>query len=134
MNRGTVLTVLMRWLAIFGIASLVFLAGCGGSTAPAVNNPPPSVTPPPTRVTVSLSPTSLAFGNQTIKTTSAPKTVTLTNTGTAPAPFDFLQISGPHSADFAQTNNCPLTIAAGTSCTFSLTPTAIGFVPHGRAL
>jgi YVTN family beta-propeller protein len=74
----------------------------------------------------SLNPTSLAFGNQAINTTSAPRTVTLTNTSTAPAPFDFLQIMGP--TDFAQTNNCPLTIAAGTSCTFIVTfkPTTIG--------
>jgi len=34
--------------------------------------------------TVTLSPTALSFGNQAINTTSAAKTVTLTNTGTAP--------------------------------------------------
>src|ERR1700737_1967653 len=34
-------TVLMRMLVILGIVSLVFLAGCGGSTASTVNNQPP---------------------------------------------------------------------------------------------
>ncbi len=68
---------------------------------------------------VGLSPTSLAFGNQALSTTSAAQTVTLTNTGTAS-----LSISG----DFAQTNNCPTTLAANSSCTFTVTftPTATG--------
>ena len=37
---------LMRGLLILGIAGLVFLAGCGGSTSQAFNNPPPPLPPP----------------------------------------------------------------------------------------
>ena len=44
---------LVRGLVILGILSLVLLAGCGGGTAPAVNNEPPGVAPQPNGVTVS---------------------------------------------------------------------------------
>ena len=50
MNCGT---ALVRRLVILGILSLILLAGCGGGSAPAVNNQPPSVAPQVTGVTVS---------------------------------------------------------------------------------
>jgi Big-like domain-containing protein len=76
----------------------------------------------------SLNPTSLAFGNQAINTTSAPRTVILTNTGGASGSVGVVAINGVNFADFAQANNCPSVIAAGASCTFSVTftPTATG--------
>ena len=46
-------TALVRRLVILGILSVVLLAGCGGGTAPAVNNKPPGVAPQPNGVTVS---------------------------------------------------------------------------------
>jgi len=75
-----------------------------------------------------LNPASLAFGNQTVNTTSAPRTVTLTNAGGAAGSVGNVAINGANFADFAQTNNCPSVIAAGTSCTFTVTftPTAAG--------
>src|SRR5258708_29678787 len=42
--------VLMRTLVILGIASLLFLAGCGGSTSQSFNQPP---NPSPTITTIS---------------------------------------------------------------------------------
>ena len=72
----------------------------------------------------SLTPTSLSFGNQVINTTSTPQSVSLKNTGSAA-----LSISGiTSSGDFAQTNNCPASLAANASCTINLTftPTALG--------
>ena len=73
---------------------------------------------------VSLSPTSLTFGNQATGTTSAAQTVTLTNTGTASLSITSITISG----DFAQTNTCGSSVAAGANCTISVTftPTATG--------
>ena len=71
-----------------------------------------------------LTPTSLAFGSQAVNTTSAAKTVTLTNNQTVD-----LGISGITApAPFAQTTTCGSTLAAGTSCTFSVTfaPTTAG--------
>jgi len=74
---------------------------------------------------VALSPASLSFGNQVINTTSAAKTVTLTNTGTAS-----LKISSiTASADFAiSKSTCGATLAAGKKCKVSVTftPTQLG--------
>jgi hypothetical protein len=75
-------------------------------------------------VLVTLSPTSLAFGNQRVGTTSAPQTVTYgLLTGTV---LNITSIVA--SGDFAQTNNCGSSLAAGQNCTINVTftPTAGG--------
>jgi hypothetical protein len=78
---------------------------------------------------VSLSPTSLSFGNHQVNTTSAAQTVTLKNSGNAALIIHSIGLSGPNSGDFHQQNTCPSsssTLAAGASCTISVTftPTA----------
>jgi Abnormal spindle-like microcephaly-assoc'd, ASPM-SPD-2-Hydin len=93
----------------------VALSGTGIAPAPAVT----------------LNPTSLAFGNQVINTTSAAKTVTLTNSGTAALSISSIGMSGTNATDFAQTNTCPIspsTLAAGANCNISVTftPSATG--------
>ena len=77
---------------------------------------------------VSFSPTSLAFGNQVLNTTSAAKTVTLTNTGTATLTITAYSFTGTNPTNFAQTHTCAATLAAGASCTISVTftPSATG--------
>jgi ASPM-SPD-2-Hydin domain-containing protein/beta-propeller repeat-containing protein len=87
----------------------VSLSGTGSASAPGVG----------------LAPTSLAFGNQVLNTTSAAKTVTLTNTGTAALTINSIAASG----DFAISNNpCGAGLAAGANCIISVTftPTALG--------
>src|SRR5207249_5695952 len=76
----------------------------------------------------SLSPTSLSFVNQTVQTTSAYQTATLSNTGNAPLAISGIAMTGANSGDFAQTNNCGTTVAAGANCTINVTftPTATG--------
>src|SRR5207249_4233836 len=76
----------------------------------------------------SLSPTSLAFGNQTVGTTSAARVITLSNTGTASLSISGIAVRGTNSADFIQTHTCGASLAAGTSCTISVTfrPAATG--------
>src|SRR5205807_2079822 len=80
---------------------------------------------------VGLAPTTLAFGNQLMNTTSAAQTVTLTNTGNAARTI----ISTAASGDFAETSTgataCPIsptTLAAGANCMISVTftPTVAG--------
>ena len=61
---------------------------------------------------VTLSASSLTFADQDVGTTSAPQTVGLTNTGVDPLTVNGFAIIG----DFTQTNNCGLTVAAGSSC------------------
>ena len=77
----------------------------------------------------SMNPTSVAFGNQMVNTTSAPTAVTLTNTGSTPQPVSGRMNGSPGQwQDFTFTNDCPSRIAAGASCTFNITfrPSATG--------
>jgi hypothetical protein len=79
----------------------------------------------------SFAPTSLTFASQTINTTSAAQTITLTNSGNAAMTITGVSIAGTNAGDFAQTNTCPVspaTLAASANCTISVTfkPTATG--------
>jgi Abnormal spindle-like microcephaly-assoc'd, ASPM-SPD-2-Hydin len=77
---------------------------------------------------VTFNPTSLSFGSQTVGTTSAAKPVTLTNTGTATLTLNTITFTQEDPSDFAQTNDCPATLAVNASCTINVTftPTAAG--------
>ena len=74
--------------------------------------------------TVSVAPSSLAFGNQSVGTTSSPLPITVTNTGTAALTFTGIVASGA----FAQTNNCVAPLQPFTNCVINVTftPTAAG--------
>ena len=72
-----------------------------------------------------LSPTSLSFGNQSVGTTGASQNVTLSNSGTGPLNISSLVISGTNAGDFAQSNTCGSSVAAGGSCTISVTFTPL---------
>jgi hypothetical protein len=78
--------------------------------------------------TAKLSPLSLTFAAQTVGTTSAAKTVTLTNVGTTALTITSISITGTNAADFSQTHTCGSSLAAGASCTTSVKfkPTATG--------
>jgi hypothetical protein len=81
---------------------------------------------------VRLSPTSLGFGPQRVDTTSAPKSVTLTNLGNTPLRIEGLALGGTAAGDFAIQSGS--TCAAGSavavegSCTINLAfkPSAAG--------
>jgi hypothetical protein len=76
---------------------------------------------------VTLSPTSLAFSSQSTGTSSSPKGVTITNTGTSALTVSSVAISGTNAGDYKETNNCT-SVAAASSCTVNVTftPTAAG--------
>jgi len=95
----------------------ILLTGTGANPVPAVM----------------LAPTSLAFGNQQLNTTSTAQIVTLTNTGTGALTINTISIPPP--SDFAETSTgataCPIspaTLAVGANCKISVTftPTALG--------
>ena len=71
-----------------------------------------------TGIIMSFSPQTLLFDNQGLGTTSAPQIVTLTNTGKTAVTIS--SISNTYS-EFAQTNTCGASVAAGASCTISVT-------------
>ena len=72
--------------------------------------------------TLSASPSSLSFANQTAGTSSSAQTVTISNTGTAAASISSITAG----SGFSETNSCGSSIAAGSSCPVQVTfsPTA----------
>jgi hypothetical protein len=81
-----------------------------------------------TAALASLSPTSLAFGNQAVDMTSTAQTVTLSNTGNAALSITSLALTGTNASDFAQSNTCGSSLAAGANCTIVVmfTPSVAG--------
>jgi hypothetical protein len=77
---------------------------------------------------VSLSTSSLIFTNQMVGSTSPAQGITLTNTGNSNLTISGLAISGPNASEFAETDNCVGSVAAGAICTINVTfsPTATG--------
>jgi hypothetical protein len=74
--------------------------------------------------TVQISTTSLNFNSEPVGSKSTAQTVTLTNSGSAALPISSISASG----DFAETQNCGSSVAAGANCTISVTfmPTTSG--------
>lgn len=72
---------------------------------------------------LSLSATSLSFDSLRVGATSPVKEVKVTNTSTSAT-----ELSITVSAGYAQTNDCPASLAPGASCTISVTfsPTVVG--------
>ncbi len=110
---ATALLVVGVWAACGGEAG-----GGGGST------------PPPPAPLISLSPTSLTFGQQMTGTTSAAQTVWLANAANSPATLTTSSITfgGTNPGDFAQANHCGSNILPSYTCQFNVTftPTAAG--------
>ncbi|WP_051450826.1 discoidin domain-containing protein [Actinospica robiniae] len=92
-----------------GPVTVQLIGSTGGNT----------VTTPPT-----ISPTSLTFGYVSSGSTSAAQTVTITNPGSSALAISSVTASGA----FKQTNTCGSVLAAGASCTASVTfaPTSGG--------
>ncbi len=76
----------------------------------------------------SLSPGSLSFSSQRAATASGVRSITLSNTGTTPLNIRLIYLTGANPSDFLQSNNCGASLAAGASCTVSVTfaPTGTG--------
>jgi len=82
------------------------------------------------QATISLNASTLAFGNQTVSTTSASKTLTVSNTGSAALNFSAITLGGGAAADYSATGGCAVgtPVAAGSSCALDVrfTPSATG--------
>jgi len=81
-------------------------------------------------VAVTLSPTSLSFGNVAVNGTSTSQAVTVTNNQTATTTISSITVT----TGYTQTNNCPIspsTLAGGGSCIINVTfaPSATGSDP-----
>jgi hypothetical protein len=115
---GTVAAVAALVVAAPALAS----HGGGGGGGTPTPTPTPTGTP-----AVSISPSSVDFGSQALGTTSAPQTITITDTGTAPVFFNSTQQQG---LDFNRTaDECVgVQIAPGAACTITVVfqPTVTG--------
>jgi hypothetical protein len=82
--------------------------------------------PPSSAYTVS--PTSLAFGNQTVGTKSAAQPVTVTNTSSAAVPITSITLTGTNPGQYLKSTTCGASLAVGGSCTISVSfkPTTTG--------
>lgn len=100
--------------------SLTASASVNGVSTPAIF----TLTATSPALAATLSPTSLTFASQTTGTTSAAQTVTLTNSENGVLSIASIAASG----DFAETNTCGMSVAAGANCTISVTftPTTTG--------
>ena len=75
---------------------------------------------------VAWSPSSLSFAGQAVATSSASKTVTLTNNLSAALSIVGITFTGANQGDFAETDTCGSSVAANSKCTISVT-----FTPQG---
>lgn len=75
----------------------------------------------------SVAPTSVAFGNQLVLTTSAPQIVTLSSVGELPLTVNSITVTGTNAGDFTA-STCPGTLAPGANCAISVTftPSVMG--------
>jgi len=94
-------------MAAFGL-----LAGCGGSSSSAVLNTPPTAT---------LSTTALAFPNTAAATTSAPMSVTISNTGSSSLTVTGVTLAGANASAFSISQNACTTVASNSTCTIQVT-------------
>jgi hypothetical protein len=113
--------------ALWAAAPAVASHGGSGSGSGGGGGTP---TPTPSAAAATISPSSLSFATQDVGSTSAPQTITITDTGTAPLFFNAVLQGGQDPLDFnLPDDQCVgTTIAPGTSCTLTavFNPTATG--------
>jgi hypothetical protein len=123
--RGSRLSGLRGWFSLsHGLPGLVSVAAVSLALVIGQAACGSSPTQQPSTPTVTLSSSSLTFGAQNVQSTSAAQAVTLTNNGKAALAISGITATG----DFAQTNTCGTSVAAGGSCSIAVTftPAAAG--------
>jgi hypothetical protein len=80
---------------------------------------------------LSLSATTLAFGNDTVGVISPSQTVTVTNTGNSTVTLTSIVLGGTNPSDYQFANSCGSTLASGANCTIHghFDPTTTGSLP-----
>jgi hypothetical protein len=78
--------------------------------------------------TLSLSPSTVTFGNVGVGTASPAHMVTVTNNTSNTVTFSGISFTGTNPADFSQTNTCTTPLVSAGTCTVSvtLTPSVVG--------
>ncbi len=91
-------------------------------------NPPPGNPVLVLQTVASATPNSLNFGHQNLNTTTPAQTVTITNISNQNLTIQGLTITGANAGDFAESNNCPQSLAPNGTCQsqVTFTPTQVG--------
>jgi hypothetical protein len=119
-------------LAVLLLAVMAFWVPTGIFAQTATFYVPNTTQVIPFNLTASAAPNALDYGPVTIGSSSGTQTLTLINNGTSSLSSIVLSFSGGASGDFSQTSspatNCGTPLAAGASCTITVTftPTAVG--------
>ena len=110
-GRFAALALLASTLTIGGLAEAAKPTG-GGKAKPII----------------SVSPSSLSFGNQAVGTSSAARSLSVTNSGTATLSISSVTKTGTGAGSFGYSNGCPGTLAPAAGCSISVTfsPTSAG--------
>jgi hypothetical protein len=97
-------------------------------TDSAVNSPQTIALTGTGKLPVVVTPLTLSFGTVTVGTTSAAKTVTVTNNLSTALSIGTINFTGANPGDFAQSNTCGTSLASLAKCTISVTftPKATG--------
>src|SRR4051812_3527980 len=125
LRSGLLAFAVLTALAVPAVAVGDHGSGGGGGGGGGTQPPPPATAP-----AVTFTPTSLTFAAQAIGTTSAPQSITISNTGNAPLFVNSAATRGANPLDFTEVSDgCSgLPLAVGTSCSVSIPfpPTASG--------
>jgi hypothetical protein len=81
------------------------------------NQAAPDGAPENASAAVSLSTTSLTFGNLPVDLTSTAQTISVTNTGSAALSITGIGLTGADPTDFSEATTCGASLAAGGNCT-----------------
>lgn len=115
-GRSVALAVLAGSMLVVGVAEGAKPGGGGGGGGSGGKAKP----------AISVSPSSLSFGDQAVGTTSPARPVSVSNSGRADLLISGVTLTGTGSGSFGYGNGCPGTLAPGASCTISVT-----FSPSG---
>jgi subtilisin family serine protease len=96
------------------LASLMFLASCGGGGSKAPQ--------------ISVSPASLSFPDQVIVAASSPLSITVSNTGNADLLVSGASLTGAEPGSYSVSSGCSAPVVPGSSCSVNVTfrPTTVG--------
>jgi hypothetical protein len=102
-------------------------SGTGDPDDPGSGDTPP--TDPPPTITVTMNPSSLAFGTQRVGTYGLSRNVTVTNDGSEAETLDVFGVAGADPRDFFGTTSCRrgTSLAPGASCHATMYFGALGF-------
>ena len=80
------------------------------------------------RASFAITPTSLAFGDVKVGTTSTNRSVTVSNTGPSVLPIKSISFDGADPSQFRRSSNCPATVPVSGSCIVRVrfAPTSVG--------